>query len=155
MSIADADVINKLAGHFEAIPAIKTAYGFAQNPDSISQSSLPCVMFYVPRFTNEPKAHYNIWKTTLNVRAILFVAPREGRGGRLKFLENSAIPFGGLVREKFNNATVINDLLTVGSAGTVSAWLTSGQYGAGMPELTHNGVPYIGWIFDISYTNIA
>lgn len=151
---ADADFINKLANHFGAITGIKKAYSFAENPDNLTPAQLPCVMFYPQQFTHEPLAHHNRWKTEQTIRAVLFVTPREMSGGRLKFLENTAIPFGNLVRTKFEQESVLVDLLSVGpSGGTTRAWLTRGMYGAGMPELMHNGIPYIGWVFDYTITN--
>lgn len=153
MAYADATFINKLANHFGAIAGIKKAYAFAENPDTLNNADLPCVMFYPQQFTHEPLAHHNRWKTDQIIRAVLFVAPRESSGGRLKFLENAAIPFGNLVRTKFEDATVITDLLSVGQGGTTRAWLSDGRYGAGLPELIFNGIPYVGWVFSLSITN--
>lgn len=153
MAFADADFINKLSNHFGAITGIKKAYAFAENPDIINNADLPCVMFYPQQFTHEPLAHHNRWKTDQTIKAVLFVTPRESQGGRLKFLENAAMPFGNLVRVKFEQASVITDLLSVGaSGGTTRAWLSSGMYGA-LPELVHNGTQYVGWTFTFSITN--
>lgn len=153
MAYADETLINKLAGYSEAISGVKKGYGFAQNPDNLTPSMLPCIMFYPQRFTHEPLAHHNRWMTVTTVRGVLFVVPRESSGGRLKFLENAAMPFGDLFRRKFEDANVINDLLSIGTGGTTQAWLTSGMYGAGIPELIHNDIPYIGWVFDWTFRN--
>lgn len=154
MAISEADIIDKLAGYAESISGVKSAFKFAQNPDRLQLSQLPAILFYPPKFSSVPKGHYNLWKTDITVRGILFVATRQSRAGHLKFLENEALPYGQKFRDTFQTDTVIKDLLTLG-AGTTTAWLESGQYGAGGPLLTLNSVEYIGWIFEWHFTEVS
>lgn len=155
MAISEQAIIDKLAAHMESISGVTRSYKFAENPDNLSPAQLPAVMFYPASFAHDPHAHFNRWKTTISIRAGLFVVQRGGRGGRLKFIENDAMPFGSLVRTKFEDESVLRDLLSLGTTGTTQAWLVSGRYGVGGNLLTHNGIEYIGWEFDFMFTNTS
>lgn len=141
-------IINKLATHAGAITGVTNAYSFAANPDNLTSAMLPAIMFYPPQFSYGLRAHHNRWQTEITIVGALFVAERESRGGKLKFLENEAMPFGKLFRVKFGTESVISDLL---SLGATTAFLTKGVYGAGLPALTVNGKPYIGWVFEWNF----
>jgi len=81
--------------------------------------------------------------------SILFVKPREQLGGKLKFLENEAMPFANLWRAKFQDPVVITALLT--NTQAVKAYLTGGAYGAGGALLTYNGVEFIGYVINFDF----
>lgn len=144
--LSEQTIINKIAGHARSIEGVQNAYDFANNPDNLSGGMMPALVFYPAEFNSSPAAHRNLWETIFEVRATLFVAELQARGGRYKFLENDAMPFGFKFRQKFQTDTVIQDILGM-STGVVTAWLTNGRYGAGGANLTFNGKPYIGWVF--------
>ena len=145
MGVSESELINRIAAHEEAISGIKRSYLAYENPDSLTHAQLPCVLHYPPSFRSELVAHHNRWKNTIDVMSILFVRERQARGGRLKFLENESMPFLNLWREKFQTASVIEDLLSTGCLSQF--FLTQGTYGAGGALLTHNGIEYIGCTF--------
>ncbi len=143
-SLTEEAIINKLADHVNAIVGIEKAYGFAQNPDNLSSAQLPAMMFF-SNFTSGQRAHHNMWGNSFTVQGILFVVERGARGATLNFLENAAIPFGMKVRQKFQDSTVIQNMLSLGVA-TTKTFLVSGNYGT-HPLLNHGGIEYIGWVF--------
>ena len=149
--LAEQTIINNLAAQVRSIEGVKNAYDFAKNPDSLNNAQLPAMAFW-PNFEAEPKGHFNLWRNQFNVVGSLYVAPRQS-GGRLKFLENSAMPFGFKFRQKFQNESVIQSLLGTGT-GISQAWLISGNYGAGTPQLTYSGIEYIGWVFTWRFLEI-
>ena len=138
-------IINELATQFESISGIKNAFPFASNPDTLTNSQLPAVIFFPAQFESRLAAHHNRHRNEFEVVAVLFVATRQDRGGRLKYLENEAIPFLGKVREHFQQASVVESLLQTG--GMTNVTLFTGTYGVGGNLLTHNDIPYIGVIF--------
>lgn len=144
-----ASIINQVAAQERAISGIKNSYNFAANPDSLLTASLPAVIHYSPGFELESAGHYNLWKTSIVVRSILFVLPRELHGGKLKFVENAAIPFGQSWIDKFTNSTIISTLLT--NTGAQKAFLTSGTYGVGGEELTFGATEFVGWVFQFDF----
>lgn len=148
MALVEATIIEQIAAQERQITGVKNSYGFAENPDILHPAMLPAVIHYFPRFDVEPWAHHNVWRNTMVLRSLLFVAPRESSGGKLKFLDNAAIPFGNLWRERFQTSTVISSLLT--NIGATRAFLVSGEYGVGGLELTYNGIEFIGWVFTFS-----
>lgn len=147
----EANALNKIAAQEASILGIKNSFGFAANPDNLTSAMAPAVAHYYPRFDAEPWAYHNVWKTNLVLRSILFVAPRESSGGKLKFLENAAMPFGYLWRQKFQTETVISGLLTDIQATKV--WLSSGEYTVGGIELTYGATEWIGWVFEFTVQN--
>lgn len=144
--LSEQKIVDTLAGHAESITGVRRAYGFAKNPDNLNPAELPAILFHPPVFRCQPKGHNNFWQNEIMCRGVLFVAERQSRGGTLKYLENAAMPFGGLFRAKFQTQSVIQNLLGMGTGATV-AWLEEGTYGAGGQYLTLNGIPYIGWVF--------
>lgn len=151
MAFLEADIINQVAAQERGIAGVKNSYNFATNPDVLQNAMLPAVIHYSPNFTTELRAHHNAWANTINVTSILCVAPREGQGAKLKFLENDAIPYGQKWRTQFQLNSVITTLLT--NTASVKAFLTSGAYGAGGALLTVGGIEYIGWIFSFGFVN--
>lgn len=145
MPLNEETIVDQIASQERAIAGIRNSYGFADNPEVIQHASLPAVVHYIPSFDMSPRGHYNAWNDVVTVRSLLLVSPREDKGGKLKFLENDAIPYGRKWRDRFQIDTVIRDLLATTSA--TKAFLASGEYGAGGRELTYNGVEFIGWVF--------
>ena len=150
-TVIESQLINKLAGHFEAVDGIRTAYGFAQNPDSLNGSSLPAVTLFPQTVEMEPNAHYNVWSNNFSVRAVVFVAARQQQGGTLRYLENQTISLIPSIRRKFQTATVVKDIL---SLGLVKGFIRSIRYGAGGQILTWNGIEYIGLIVDFDMREV-
>ncbi len=150
MPFTESDLINNIAAVENTIPGVKQSYGFAQNPDNIT-GLYPCVIHYIPNFKSQPRALHNVWANTINLTSILFVTPRQLQGGRLKFVENAAIPFGGLWRTKFQTDSVISSLLA--STGSVKCWITDANYGNGGALLQYGGQDFCGWIFRFQCIN--
>lgn len=144
----EENIINKLATYWASITGITTAPGFAQNPDNIPAGMLPLVITYPMQADYEQAAHYNVWKNLVRIRSSLYVVPRMSKGGKLKFVENAALGFPQLIRQKFQSATVINDFL---SLGLQKAFLKTIVYGAGGMYLTHNDIEYVGFIVDFDF----
>ena len=141
-------LVNQIATYERSIAGVKNSFSYAQNPDSLPNAALPAVIHYCPSFTAEPRAHFNVWSNKIVVKSILFVAPRQSQGGKIKYLENAAIPFGQLWRAKFQDSTVISALLS--ATGGVKVFLESGEYGVGGNLLTFADVPFIGFVFSFS-----
>lgn len=150
-TIKEQTLINQLATEFESIDGITTTFGFAQNPDVLSNAQLPAVVFVPVGFDSSHRIHHNVHHNEIEVAGILFVSPREAQGGRLKFLENEAMPFLFKVRSQFQQAAVITRLLNL---GLTQANLLSGRYGAGGPLLTYAGIEYIGIIFRWNFIEV-
>lgn len=148
----EQNLINTLAGEFRQISGIKNAYNFAENPDTLSDSQLPAVLFVPTNFDASLKAHHGRHKNDIVITAVLFVAPRMSSGGKLKFIENAAMPFLGKVREHMQTEASIISRFAVGSLTSVTSF--TGAYGAGGTFLTHNGIPYIGIVFVFNFTEI-
>lgn len=151
-------LINKIAEYERSIPGVKNSYGYSQNPDNIVNASLPAVLHYIPEFISERKASFNVWKNELVILSLVFVMPREAQGGKLKFVENAAIPFGRKWRDKFQEEATIRGIL--GSQGAQIGFLEGGRYGVGgfdtnTPELMYGETAYIGWVmrFRIAVSN--
>lgn len=149
MPFSEENAVNLIAAQERAIAGIKDSFGYAKNPDVLQ--TWPAVLHYIPTFTSEPRAHHNAWTNTITLQSILCVAPRQTSGGKLKFLENAAIPFGEKWRSKFQDDTVITNLLS--QMGAVKFFLTGATYGAGGPLLTVADVEFIGWIASFSIVN--
>lgn len=150
-SFRDENIINQIATYERSIAGVRNSYGYSQNPDNLLPAMLPAVMHYVPSFTSQPRAHHNLWRNAINVSSIIFVAPRQGQGGRLKYLENEAIPFMDKWRTKFQEHDVIANLLS--TTGSVKAWITGGTYGAGGLLLSAGGVDFIGAVMSWRFEN--
>ena len=146
-------MINSIAAQEAAIAGVKASYGFAQNPDSITIGMLPCVLHYPPLFTSEPRAFHNVWKNVITVTSILFVTTRQGAGGKLRFIENAALPFGQLWRIRFQTDSVVSGLLS--SVGAVKCFLEEGRYGVGGENLTFGDTEFVGWNFLFRAINAA
>lgn len=151
MQIKIEQIVNKIAEYERSIGGVKDSFDFARNPDVIHSAMLPCVLHYVPGYETDPTAHHNVWQMEWTVRSILLVKETTSQGGTLKFLENSALPYGNKWAEKFTDENVITDLFGAGGGGTVRAFLASAQYGAGGPLLTHSEMPYIGWVITFGF----
>jgi len=151
-NIKEQDIINRLATDFATIDGIKTTYGFAQIPDTLTNAQLPAVVFFPDAFESDLYAHHNFHKNVIGITAIVFVATRQTSGGSIKFLENRTMPFLGKIRTTFQTESVIKALLAL---GLVKAYTFSGNYGAGGTLLTFNGVEYIGVIIKFSFTEIT
>jgi hypothetical protein len=146
-------IINRLATEFAAVDGIRNAYGFADNPDSLNRTQLPAVVFIPARFVSGPKAHPKLFKNEFEIVAVVLVAERESMGGRLKYLENAALPFLGKVRKHFQNSAVVDRLFRTGNFTNVMQF--EGTYGAGGNLLTYNGIEYIGCIFTWNLVEIT
>ena len=147
--ITEQRLIDKVASHEQAIDGVKRSYGFAKNPDTISQAVLPCVIHYQPRFTSDLFAHHNVHRNVYTMQSIMFVNPRESMGGKLRYIENSAIPFLYKWRLKFQSDSVIRDILGI---GLQRAYNFTGEYGAGGTLLSYNGTEYIGAVFTFEFS---
>jgi len=151
MAFNEVDMINAIAAQEAAIIGVKASYGFAQNPDSITIGMLPCVLHYPPLFTSEPRAFHNVWKNVITVTSILFVTTRQGAGGKLRFIENAAMPFGQLWRARFQTDSVVSGLLA--SVSAVTCFLKEGRYGVGGQDLNFGGEDFVGWTFSFQAIN--
>ena len=149
MAFNEIAAINQIALHERSIVGIKQSYDFNQNPDALR--NLPEVMHLPVPFECSLLAHHNVWQNAFTIRSVLFVIPREAAGGKLRFIENVTMPFGNLWRAKFQDDTVIRDLLSTAQA--TRAFLKRGSYGAGGLELTFGATEYLGWVFDFSFVS--
>lgn len=150
----ESDLINRIAKWEKTIVGVKESYGAFQNPNNIQAGLAPCVLHYPPSFDAGLHAHHNRWMNTLVIRSILLVAPRQLKGANISYLENDAMPFLAKWRQKFQSQDVVLDMLSV-APNTSRAFLVKGSYGAGGELMTVNGIPWIGCIFDFSFTEIA
>src|SRR3990167_9771575 len=112
MSYSEQVAIDQIATYERSIDSIRNSYGFARNPDRLNKSDLPAVLHYSPNFTSSVRGHFNLWDNQINVTSILCVSPREAEGGKLRFLENEAVVYGFKWRAKFQDSTVVNELLS-------------------------------------------
>ena len=147
-NVKEQDIINKLATHFASISGIQNAYPFAQNPNSLNQAQLPAVVFFPESFDSDHTGHPGLFTNKITIKALVFIAPMQSRGGRLKFLENEAMPYLQKIRNTFQTRSVVNDLL---SLGLTKAWLSRGVYGAGGNLLSFNRISYIGVVCDFNF----
>ena len=146
----EQNLIDQIATEASAIDGIGYAYGFAKNPDTLTQ--LPALLSVPTNFSATLGAHHNIRKNEINITSVLFVATRQTAGGKLKYLENRAMPFLGKFRERFANEQVTKNLFSVGNLTKV--YDLTGAYGAGGPLLTHGGIEHIGIIFVFKFTEM-
>jgi len=144
-------LVNQLASEFGSIDGITTTYEFAKNPDRLTSAQLPAVLFVPSRIDLSPKAHHNIHRNKTDIVGVLYVASRKSRGGKLKFLDNSALPFLYTVRKHFQKKETILRLLDL---GLISAELVSGSYGAGGDFLTYDGIEHVGIVFQWEFLEI-
>ena len=151
MAFSEQSAIDQIATYERAIDGIRNSYGFARNPDRLNNSDLPAVLHFSPGFTASVRGHFNLWDNVINVTSILCVSPREAQGGKLRYLENEAVVYGGKWRSKFQDQDVVKALL--GQLGATGAFLTGGNYGAGGALLNVGGIDYIGWIFNFQIEN--
>jgi hypothetical protein len=150
MPFTEEVITNQVALIERGIAGVKQSYGFAQNPDNVV-GQMPCVLHYIPSYKSVPRAMHNVWANIINLTSILAVTARQQQGGRLRFLENAAIPFGGLWRQAFQDNTNLTNLLA--ATGSAKCWLNGGNYGSGGQLLTIGGVDCVGYIFTFSFTN--
>lgn len=153
MAFDEVTMIDAIAAQEAAISGVKSSFGFAKNPDSITIGMLPCVLHYPPLFTSEPRAMHNVWKNVITVNSILFVTTRQGAGGKLRSIENAAMPFGYLWRARFQTDSVVSGLLA--TVGAVKCFLEEGRYGVGGADLTFGDTEFIGWTFKFTAVNAA
>ena len=146
----EENAINLIAAQERSIAGVTASFDYAQNPDSLN-NVLPAVIHFIPSFTSPARAFHNVWANSFSINSVLFVMPREAAGGKLRYIENAAIPFGQKWRDKFQDDTVITNLLS--QAGAIKFFLAGGQYGVGGPLLEFSSIPYIGWIFSWECTN--
>ena len=144
MPFDERNAINLIAAQERSIAGVANSYAYAENPDSLPNAVLPAVVHFIPSFTSTPRAFHNVWENSMVFQSVLFVMPRESAGGKLRYIENAAIPFGQKWRDKFQDSTVIANLLS-GLAG-VKVFLTGGTYGVGGQLLEFGGISYIGWV---------
>ena len=143
MPFNEATAINAIATQEASISGVTASFPYAQNPDSLN-NVLPAVIHFIPSFTSTPRAFHNVWANSMVFQSVLFVMPRDAGGGKLRYIENAAIPFGQKWRDKFQDDTVIANLLS--SLAGVKVFLTGGVYGSGGNLLTYAATEYIGWI---------
>lgn len=153
MAVTEEALINRIAKWERSIDGVTNSYDAFQNPTNVVTGIAPCVLHFPPSFSTEPKAHFNRWENTLNIKSVLLVAPRASKGANLSYLENMAMPFLQRWRLKFQTAEVINDMLSV-APNLTRAFLVNGNYGVGGQLLTINGIPWIGCLFDFSFTEV-
>ena len=155
MALSDETIVNQIAQYERSITGVKNSYGFAQNPDVLSVAQLPACVHYAPSFGFNLKYHHLGFKTIVTLQSVLFVMPRAAKAGKLAYLENAAIPFGGLWRTKFSDATVINAIAS--ATGAIRLFLESGEYGAGSGDgsspLDFGDTGYVGWRFQFLFTD--
>jgi hypothetical protein len=146
----ELNLINKIADLEREIVGVKNSYDAYANPDNLTNAMLPAVLHVPSEFTSEPAAHHGAFRNTIRITSILFVKSREQMGGKLSFLDNETQPFLYKWRVKFQANTSVRALLTAGGA-VQKATLVRGRYGSGGNLLTHNGIPYIGCIFEYEF----
>ena len=155
MALNEGTIIDTIAQYERSIEGIRNSYGFSQNPDSLTTAQLPAVLHYSPEFTMEWNRSYLGFKSSIAITSIVLVVPRETKAGQLKFLENTAIPYGRKWRDKFSDSAVINAIAS--ATGGIKVWLTKGNYGAGSGDgtglLDVGGVSYLGWLMFFSYSD--
>ena len=81
---------------------------------------LPAVLFVPSTFESDAKAFHNINRNIITITAVLFVVARESMGGKLKYIENAAIPFLPKIRQHFQTEATIKNLLNVGNITQVN-----------------------------------
>ena len=150
MSFLEQDIIEQVALIERSIPGIKQSYGYSQNPDNIV-GLMPCVLHYIPSVKITPRALHNIWANQVNLTSIVTVTSRQVQGGRLKYLENAAIPYMQAWRTAFQDNTNLTNLLA--ATGSVKCFLTNLSYGAGGQLLTVGGIETIGVIASFVFLN--
>lgn len=143
--VTEEQIIDKLAIHMATVSGIVTTYGFAQNPDQLHTGQLPASLFYPVSGEQSPLAHHNRWRNIINIRGMVYVTQRASAGNTLRVLENRALVFPQRLRSKFQEESVINDLL---SLGLYEAYFTMWRYGAGGEFLTYANTEYIGFVLD-------
>jgi hypothetical protein len=150
-TVSEENVINKIADIEGTISGVRNSFRYAENPTSLNNAQLPAVMHFQPQFESRLFAHHNLHRNEFTINSILYVAARQMSGGKLKFLENQAIPFLAKWRVAFQTSSNINSLLNL---GLHKAYNFTGQYGAGGTLLTHNDIEYIGCIFTFNFVEI-
>lgn len=156
MAVTEEALINKIAYWERTIDGVRNSYDAFANPNNITTAVAPCVLHFPPSFTTggNPKAHYNRWQNEISIKSVLLVAPRASRGANLSYLENLAMPFLQRWRLKFQTASVISDILEV-APNITTGFLQQGSYGVGGQLLTINNVPWIGCLFDFTFTEVT
>jgi len=154
MAVTEEALINRIAKWERSIDGVKDSFDAFQNPNNIITGIAPCVLHFPPSFSSGLAAHHTRWSNNLYIQSILLVAPRASRGANLSYLENMAMPFLQRWRLKFQSEQVILDMLSV-APNTSRGFLVGGSYGVGGQLLTINNVPWIGCIFDFTFTEIA
>lgn len=149
-TLSEQAMVNRIAAQAEGIEGVAKAYKFAEIPDTITD--LPALLLYPGQFESETSARFNRWRNEFTVIGSLFVASRQSRGGTIKFLENAAMPYGYLFRQKFQNEATINALMA--GNNITRGFLVSGEYRVGGEELTFNGIEYIGWVFRWNFLEV-
>src|SRR3990167_1881930 len=96
----EENAINLIAAQERSIDGVKASFDYAQNPDSLN-NVLPAVIHFVPSFTSTPRAFHNVWTNSLVFQSIMFAMPRDAGGGKLRYIENAAIPFVQKWRDNF------------------------------------------------------
>ena len=145
--VTEEMIINKLAEHCATIDGVVSAFGFAQNPDSLQDPQLPAFIFYPRESNQQRRGHNNVWTNEIVVRGLFYVTKRMTAGGNIKVVENRALVFPQRIRAKFQTASVIQEFL---SLGLQVADMRNLSYGSG-GELVYMGTEYVGftieWIF--------
>ncbi len=154
MAATEEALINVIAKWERSIDGVKDSFDAFKNPNNVTTAIAPCVLHFPPSFSSVPTAHHNRWKNTMGIKSVLLVAPRASKGANLSYLENMAMPFLQRWRLKFQTASVITDVLSV-SPNITEGFLVAGSYGVGGQLLTINNVPWIGCLFDFTFTEIA
>jgi hypothetical protein len=134
----EQNLINKLAGHFESLSDIKTAYGFANNPDSLASGTLPVAIFRPIRSSLDLAAHHNIWRNDMTIDGIVCVIERQAAGGKLRNIENRAISLMQALRVKMTTESVVKDLLAVGLSRHYTFTLEYRE------QINYMGIEYVG-----------
>ena len=151
MSFSEIDIINRIAEHERTIRGVKYSYPGAENPTGYP--NVPSVLHISPNFRCQYGAHHNKWRNSASIKSFLLIAPREFDGGKVKHLEQAAIPFGELWRRKFQDETtltaIFRDLPRLIEFGLSDAIYRS--------DIEYNGVEWMGWefTFNVEYREIG
>ena len=151
MPFNEKTAIDQIAAQERSIQGVSSSFPYAENPDALTTGMLPAVVHFIPSFTSVQRGFHNLWANTLVFNSVIFVIPRDAGGGKLRYIENAAILFGQKWRDKFQDDTVITNLLS--SLAGVKVFLTGGQYGAGGNLLTYAATEYCGWIMTWEIVN--
>jgi hypothetical protein len=149
--VTEEQLINLLARHMSEVDGIRNAYAFARNPDALPVDMLPATVFFPSMGTQSRKAHFNRWTNIIEITGLLMVTTRMQKGGTIKYIDNTVLPFPQKIRQKFQTASVIQEYLALGcQVADFKSWrYTSGGL------LLYMDVQYVGLVLQWEFHHTA